>query len=157
MFELINKSFKGNFMSPENNNLNQYLEGKIKNSLNIETSEMFTDELMKRIHLNLEFAKEDKKFSRFANFLMTGLGAAMFLFIALLGVYILEKPDDYSVQISSVFSSVYDFLYQISSRILSSLGLTVMGDNLLYIAIISVIILILLITDKYILQKRINN
>jgi hypothetical protein len=157
MFELIFNLFNGDLMKKENNNSDNFLDEQVKASLFKATSDMFPDEVMKRIHLKIEFAREDRKFSRFAKSLIIGFSSSIFLFIALLGVYIFEKPDENSVILSSVISSAYDFLNRISSQILSTVGFSGTGDNLLYLAVISLIILLLFLTEKLLIHKKINN
>lgn len=154
MFELIFNFLNGAEMNKENN-IESILDQRIKNSLNTETSEMFPDEVMKRIFLNMEFEKEDKKTFKFAGIISALVVAVMFIFAASISTLIgVSSGEDTAAETDSFVQNIYNFLSNASSHLFSMIGIQGTSDSLLYIALISFVILIFFFADRIILGKR---
>jgi len=154
MFELIYNFLNGAEMNEENN-INSLLDRRITNSLNAETSEMFSEEVMKRIFLNLEFEKQDKKTFKFAGIISVSVITSMFIVAALISTLIgFGAGDETSAESESFIQNIYNLLSDVSSRIYAAVGLQGTTDSFLYLILISFIILIFFFADKIILGKR---
>ncbi len=154
MFELIFNFLNGAEMSKDNN-IESLLDQRIKNSLNTETTEMFPDEVMKRIFLNLEFEKEDKKTFKFAGIISVSVIAVMFIIAATISTLIgFGNSDDAVTETDSFIQNIYNFLSNISSHLFSIIGFQGTADSFLYVILISFVVLIFFFADRIILGKR---
>lgn len=152
MFELNLNFLNGAEMSE--GNIEDFLNNKIRNSLHSETSDMFSEEVMKRIQLSLEFAKEDKKTLKFAGLISAAVVAVMFVLSYFIGLAILKSSGENESEGISILRNVFNYLSDFASKILSVIGLSGTGDSLLYLIIITFIILIFIAADKVFLGRR---
>jgi hypothetical protein len=154
MFELIYNFLNGAEMN-EGNNIDSLLDRRIKDSLDSETSEMFSEEVMKRIYLNLEFQKEDKKTFRFAGIISVSVIAAMFViavFISTIAGF--SSGDEKTSESGTFIQNIYNFFSDTFLRLFAAIGLQGTTDSLLYIILISFVILIFFFADKLIPGKK---
>ncbi len=97
-------------MSDRNKNLDAYLEANMKSYIQAETSPDFTLELMKKVQLEKEFAREDVKTSRIAKFVIGGFISILASFVILFSFLFNSNKDqkDISFLSSTFLSSTID-------------------------------------------------
>jgi hypothetical protein len=152
MFELNLNFLNGAKMNE--GNIEDFLNKRIQDSLHTGTSDEFSDEVMKRIKLSLEFAKEDKKTFKFAGMISIAVIAVMSVLSYFIGSSIVISSGDEESSGFGILKSVYTYLSDFAAEILSAIGISGTGDSLLYLIIITFIIILFIAADKLILGKR---
>lgn len=134
------------------NKLDNIIENSLRESLLKKPHTDFAKNLMLKISLEEEFAKQDKKTEKFAKkiiFSITGAFAAIVAFI-LYVVYSNPSTDENSGVIAERTSSFFEVY---SFKVLNIFGLT--GTSSIILALSIVIIATLFLTaDKFILKKK---
>ena len=157
MFELIFNLFNFNGMNKENNNIDKLLETKIKEVLYSNTSDTFSDEVMKRVNISIEFAEEDKKTFRLAKSIVAGIVSSLMIFVSLLIFYFIKNPEENNPDVNNTITSMYEYISQLSSKILSIFGISGTIESFLIFIIISAIIIFFLVMEKRFLNNKISN
>jgi hypothetical protein len=135
-------------------NIEDFLNKRIQDSLHTGTSDEFSDEVMKRIKLSLEFAKEDKKTFKFAGMISIAVIAVMSILSYFIGSSIVISSGDEESSGFGFLRNTYTYLSDFAAEILSAVGISGTGDSLLYLIIITFIVLLFIAADKLILGKR---
>jgi hypothetical protein len=135
------------------NNFNNFLESGIKNSLNDNISERFTERLLNEIRLFEKFEKEDSKTDKFVKRII--LGSVTFLLSALIAIsYVLIKKQ------SESFVSKYQFVEDISSflelyiqKFLNIFGLSLSTESFILTILTILFLFAIFISDKFYIKK----
>lgn len=141
-------------MNEENKNMDSFLDNKIKNSLLFQTSDEFSDELLKRINLENEFAIEDKKTMKIARFITGGVITFMVFIVLVLGIVL--KTNENGKEISYLYITLdkfSGFIEFISMKTIDNLGFSVTPQSLIVFLLALVFILIFSFADKMIFRK----
>jgi hypothetical protein len=152
MFELNLNFLNGAEMSE--GNIEDFLNKRIQGSLQTGTSDEFSDEVMKRIKLSLEFAKEDKKTFKFAGMISIAVIAVMSVLLYFIGSSIVISSGEEESSGFVFLRNIYTYLSDFATEILSAVGISGTGDSLLYLIIVTFIVLLFIAADKLILGKR---
>lgn len=141
---------------PEGNNKNidSYLDEKISLSLISETSDDFIYEMMKRVEIEKEFAREDKKTDKTVKFVIGGLISAMILIaFGLPLLYGNSNADSsygyYNMLIDQITGSIEYF----SILMTDNLGIAINSKTLLVLLISGICIFLFSKADKLFLKK----
>ena len=135
------------------NNFNNFLESGIKNSLNDNISERFTERLLNEIRLFEKFEKDDSKTDKFVKRII--LGYVTFLLSALIAIsYVLIKKQ------SESFVSKYQFVEDISSflelyiqKFLNIFGLSLSTESFILTILTILFLFAIFISDKFYIKK----
>jgi len=138
-------------MNNNDNRIDRLIESSLRDSLLKKPHTDFTKNLMLKISLEEEFAKQDKKTETFFRKIILSIAA---FFIAAAGVasYILyttpgaEEPSQFSERTTNLLET-YSF------KLFSTLGLNSGGSLLLILSVI-VGVTLFLTADKFILKKK---
>ncbi|MFZ1323154.1 MAG: hypothetical protein WAT71_16465 [Ignavibacteria bacterium] len=159
-FSFILNNFYSIFNAmPEGNskNIDSYLDEKISQSLRSETSDDFIYEMMKRVEIEKEFAREDKKTDTTVKFVIGGLIAAM-IFIAFgLPLFFGSSNADssygyYNMLIDQIVGSIEYF----SIFITDNLGIAINSKTVLVLLISGLCIFLFSKADKLFLKKSLD-
>lgn len=134
------------------NKIDNIVENSLRESLLKKPHSDFAKNLMLKISLEEEFAKQDVKTEKFAKkiiFSITGAFAALVAFI-LYVVYSSPSTDENSGVIAERTSSFFE-IYSI--KILNVFGLASSGSMILILSVVVIATLFLTI-DKFILKKK---
>ena len=112
---------------------------------------------MKRVNISIEFAVEDKKTFRLAKIIVAGIVSFFMIFVSLLIYYSIENPEENNTDISNIITSMYEYISQLSSKILSIFGISGTIESFLIFIIISVIIIFSLVIEKRFSGNKISN
>lgn len=90
-------------MSDGKKNIDSYIDDKLKLGLWSHTSDDFTYELMKRIEIEKEFAKEDVKTNRAVKYIIGGFVSLLTIFVVLLTILVNTNEDSRDIGLFSSF------------------------------------------------------
>ena len=144
-------------MNQENKNIDELLDGKLKSGLFSFTSDAFSDEVMKRVNLSIEFAREDVKTYKLAKLVTAGISAFIFLFVSVILYYLSKNPGENNVEGYFSLNSVYEYISRISVKILGILGFTGSLESFLFLILLGVIIILFVISDRRLLKKNLSS
>lgn len=139
-------------MEDINNKLDGLLENSLRDSLLKKPHNDFAKNLMLKISLEEEYAREDVKTAKFAKKIIlsiTGAFAAIVAFI-LYAVYSNPSVNENSVEMTERTSSFFEVF---SFKVLNIFGLNSSGSMVLILSVIVVATLFLTV-DKLILKKK---
>ncbi|MBS1518299.1 MAG: hypothetical protein JSS91_09465 [Bacteroidetes bacterium] len=141
---------------PEGNNKNidSYLDDKISQTLKSNTSEDFMYEMMKRVAIEDEFAKEDRKTDKMAKFIIGGLLVIMaVLSLSLPLIFGSADKDNSPGFISVAVEKITGAIEYFSILAAENLGIAFNMKTFLVILISAVCIFIFSKADKMVLKK----
>lgn len=137
-----------------NKNLDSYLDEKLRSALSTHASQDFTFELMKRVDLEKEFAKEDIKTSRIARFSIGSLIAVLCGLVVMFTVSLNSNPQSKDV---SFFNGLIDrFSYMIESTsivITETFGFAINFQTGIIILVVMAFIFLFSFADKAIFKR----
>lgn len=146
-----------NQMSEGKNNIEAYLEGKIRNSLRANTSSEFIPELLKRIELEKEFALEDQKTARIVRF-ASGVFIALLSFLTVAFAMIIKAKSDgrETDYLSAAVNRFSDYIEYISILTSENIGFTFSLQTGIIIILIMFFIFAFSFADKILFKKSIK-
>ncbi|HMS33074.1 MAG TPA: hypothetical protein PKC91_03225 [Ignavibacteria bacterium] len=138
----------------QNRNLNPFLEDSIKQSLGISTSDGFTFEMMKRVQLEKEFAKEDVKTYRMAKYIIGGFVSLMFAFVFMFSFLISSNGQSKDAGIvNGMIDKFSDSIESISVFTAKNLGFTFDFQTGIVILLVMFCIFLFSFADRMIFKK----
>ncbi|HQY20260.1 MAG TPA: hypothetical protein PK294_00315 [Ignavibacteria bacterium] len=151
-YSIFNPMPQGN-----NKNIDSYLDDSIRHSLRSETSEDFMYEMMKRVEIEKEFAREDRKTDKTVKFVIGGLVAVMILIAFGLPFFFGTSDADssygyYNIMIDQIAGSIEYF----SIFMTDNLGIAVNSKTVLVLLISGLCIFLFSKADKLFLKKSLN-
>ncbi|MBK8983810.1 MAG: hypothetical protein IPM38_16200 [Ignavibacteria bacterium] len=137
-----------------NKNIDSYLDDNISQSLKSETSDDFSFEMMKRVEIEKEFAKQDRKTDNVAKFVIGGLLAAMIILSVgiplLFGVSDTDQSPGYFSMMTDNLTGAIEYFSILTTE---NLGIAFNLKTLSVIIISSVFIFLFSKADKLLLKK----
>ena len=136
-------------------NMELYFDEKIKNALNDSTSEHFTSNVMHKVFLEMQFAKEDKKTEKMTFKFIGAISVIMVGFFIIIG-YILTSGSD-SPAIDSGTSFAEDFTITVNKYLYefqSLTGFTFDMQTIFFILSLLLVALLYSASDRFIFKKR---
>lgn len=138
----------------KNKNIDSYLDNSIRQSLLNDTSSDFTFELMKRVELEKEFAKEDGKTSRMAKYIIGGFVSLLIAFVVMF-VFVLNTNQE--SKDAGFFNGVVDrfsgIIESISVMITETFGLVFDSQTSIIILLAMVFVFLFSFADRIIFKK----
>lgn len=143
-----------NQMPDDNKNLDSFLDNSIRQSLHESVSDDFSNELMKRVEIEKEFAREDVKTYRMAKYIV---GLFAFLLAAFVGLLTLIINTNQESKDVGVFNSMVDrfstFIESLSFAASDTLGISLNFQSALMIFVAMICILLFTFADKSLFKK----
>jgi len=133
--------------------INKYIDNKIKNSLYTPSPEGFAGRLMREIELNREFERQDKKENISVKFIIAGISAAVLAFVFVFGYYISSQVENEESAIGSNYNSISTYIKDFFSNSLSFLGITISPEVFVYGFILIALIAAGSLVDRYMFRK----
>lgn len=134
------------------NKLDNIVENSLRESLLKKPHSDFAKNLMLKISLEEEFAKQDKKTEKFALKIILSISAFFIGTIAMIAYYLFKNPD-YTENADSLTEKTNSWLEVYSFKLFNIFGLT--GTSSVILALSIVIIATLFLTaDRFILKKK---
>ncbi len=152
-FNISNFSGIFNGMTGDGKNIDSFINDQIGNSLNAVPSQMFEEELLKRISIENEFRKQDVKTDKIAkSFVVSGIIA--FLVIVVLAGLILNKSgaesDSTMVNALDRFTSVIE---TVSFQLTSIMGFSIGSQSASILLVLLVSIFLYTAADRFVFRK----
>lgn len=145
-----------NQMSDSEKNIDSYLDNKIRQVLSDDVSQNFTYELMKRIDLENEFAKEDDRTQRIAKYIIGGLISFLAAFVAMFTFILNSNEDSRDAGLfKSLVDKFSDIIESVSIMTAENLGFAFNFQTGIIILLIMVCVFIFSFADRNIIKKRI--
>ncbi|MEO8447151.1 MAG: hypothetical protein ABI528_06625 [bacterium] len=143
-------------MSEPAKNIDTYLDGKIRQTLQSNVSDDFTFELMKRIEIEKEFAKEDVKTFRMVKYITGGFVLALTAFIILLTLIINNNEESRDVGFFNTmldkFSGIVESISVVTAEML---GFTFDYQTGLVVLLITGCVFLFYFADRIIFKKHV--
>ncbi len=138
-----------------NKNLDSFLDSELYISLHSNTSSDFTFELMKRVDLEKEFAKQDMKTSRIARYV---IGSVIFLLSAFIIIFASlvstsGKREDVSF-FTNIIDRFTDTVESVSIIIAENLGFAFNYETGLIVLLLMVFVFVFSFADRIIFKKE---
>jgi hypothetical protein len=133
--------------------INKYIESKITKALNSETSDKFTDKLMREIELSREFERQDKKESISVRFVISGFIILILSFAFTISYYLTSQLDKENSAIESQYGNVGNYIHGFFTKLFSMFGISFTNDYFLYAVAIMILFGIISVADKYIFKR----
>jgi len=134
------------------NKLDNIVENSLRESLLKKPHSDFAKNLMLKISLEEEFAKQDKKTEKFALKIILSISAFVIGTITMIAYYLFKNPE-YTQSADSLTEKTNSWLEVYSFKLFNIFGLT--GTSSVILALSIVIIATLFLTaDRFILKKK---
>ncbi|MBN8571033.1 MAG: hypothetical protein J0M18_15515 [Ignavibacteria bacterium] len=134
------------------NKLDNIVENSLRESLLKKPHSDFAKNLMLKISLEEEFAKQDKKTEKFAVKIILSISAFFIGTIVMIAYYLFKNPE-YTANADSLTEKTNSWLEVYSFKLFNIFGLT--GTSSVILALSIVIIATLFLTaDRFILKKK---
>lgn len=134
-------------------NIDEILNGRIKNSLLKQTRKNFTDDVMKQIMLSQQFAKEDKKENKVLIYLTGGILLFIVSFLVIFGIAN-SGAETKTNQTVNIFENFSNLLKENFSALYEKLNLSFSIEYIIIALTIIGFILMSNFADKIIFRKR---
>ncbi len=134
------------------NKLDNIVENSLRESLLKKPHSDFAKNLMLKISLEEEFAKQDKKTEKFALKIILSISAFFIGTIAMIAYYLFKNPD-YTENADSLTEKTNSWLEVYSFKLFNIFGLTGTSSVILALSIV-IIATLFLIADRFILKKK---
>lgn len=135
-------------------NIGSYLDNKISLSLKSETSDDFIYEMMKRVEIEKEFAREDKKTDKTVKIVIGGLIAAMILISIGLPLFFgIDSANESYGYSNLLIDQIAGSIEYFSMLITNNLGIAINSQTLLILLISGVCIFLFSKADKLLFKK----
>lgn len=152
-FNINNFSGIFNGMTGESKNIDSFINDQIGNSLNAVPSQMFEEELLKRISIENEFRKQDVKTDKIAKSFMLS-GVLGFLLIVVLVGLILNRSgaetDSAMVNLLDRFTTVIE---TVSFQLTSILGFSIGSQSATILLVLLVSMFLYTAADKFVFRR----
>lgn len=141
-------------MNGDSRNIDSIIDEKLKHSLIHNTSDGFSDELVKRINLEKEFAMQDVKTSKIAKLILGGFISFLVFISVILGLLLKshETAGDTNI-IGSFINKFSGFVENFSTSTFFNLGFTFSQQSLIILLLVMVFIFIFSFADKILFRK----
>lgn len=137
-----------------NRNLDSYLDGKLRNSLSDNVHDDFTFELMKRVELQKEFAKEDVKTFRIAKSVISGFIAVLCGLVVLFTITLKSNQDGKDVSFLNSVIERFSYLIESTSLLIAdTLGFAISFQTGFLILLAMVIVFLFSFADRSITKR----
>lgn len=133
--------------------INKYIDDKIKNSLYTPSPEGFAGRMMKEIELSREFERQDKKESISVRYIIAGIALSVLSFVFIFGYYISSQLENEESAIGSNYNTINSYIRDFFSNSLSFLGITISPDVFVYGFILVALIAAGSLVDRYMFRK----
>ncbi|MEO8210339.1 MAG: hypothetical protein ABI840_07235 [bacterium] len=141
-------------MSESNQNIDSFLDDKLKHLLQSQTSPDFTYDMMKRVELEKEFAKEDVKTYRIVKYIIGGLISLLVAFVMILTLILNTNDDSKDVGfLNGIIDSFSEMVQSISVMMADNLGFALDFQTGLIILLVMVFVFLFSFADRVILKK----
>jgi hypothetical protein len=134
--------------------IDKYLESKISNSLLTQTSEKFTDKLMREIELSKEFERQDKKVNISVRYIISGFIILILSFAFTISYYFTGQLENENSAISNEYGNIGNYINGFFSNFFSIFGITFTKEFFLYAIAVMVFIGIFSVADKKIFKRE---
>ncbi|HCA42146.1 MAG TPA: hypothetical protein DEP28_02720 [Bacteroidetes bacterium] len=134
-------------------NIDEILNGRIKNSLLKQTRKNFSDDVMKQIMLSQQFAKEDKKENKVLIYLTGGISLFIVSFLVIFGIAN-SGTETKTNQTLNIFENFSNLLKENFSALYEKLNLSFSIEYIIIALTIIGFILMSNFADKIIFRKR---
>ncbi len=135
-------------------NIDSYLDQNIRQSLHDDTSSEFTPEMMKRVELEKEFAKEDVKTSRMAKYIIGGFVSLLVVFIVMFAFVLNANQDSKD---AGIFNRIVDrfstIIESVSVLTTETLGFAFDFQTSIIILLVMLFLFLFSFADKAIFKK----
>ena len=141
---------------PENNkNIESFLDEKFRNSLKDNTSDDFTLELMKRVALQNEFVKEDKKTDKVVKFAIGAFIVVLAFITFAIGMSLnTGSAKNETSYFNEVIERISGVIENISVLTMENLGFTFNLQSALILLVVMVCVFIYSFADRTLLKKN---
>lgn len=138
----------------KNKNIDSYLDSSIRQTLRNDVSSDFTFELIKRVELEKEFAKEDVKTSRMAKYIIGGFVTLLIAFVVMFAFVLNTNQESKD---AGFFNSVVDrfsgIVESMSVMITGTFGLVFDSQTSIIILLAMVFVFLFSFADRVIFKK----
>jgi len=142
-------------MQGDSKNIDSYLDENIRLSLKSSASSDFTFELMKRVELEKEFAKDDVKTEKLVKYIIGSFISLMAIFAVIFGLVLKTNEDGIEV---SYFNSLIDkfstFVEYVSLMATETLGFAFDFETGIVILLVMACVFLFSFAEKIIFRKN---
>ena len=141
-------------MQDDSKNIDSYLEENIRISLKASASPNFSLELMKRVELEKEFAKEDVKTERIVRYIIGSLTSLMVVFAIIIGFVMKTNEDGKEISyFNSLINTFSTFVENVSLTAAETFGFAFNFETGIVILLIMVCVFLFSFAEKIIFRK----
>ena len=141
-------------MQDDSKNIDSYLEENIRMSLKARVSPDFTFELMKRVELEKEFAKEDVKTEKMVKYVIGSLISLMVVFAITIGFVMKTNEDGIEISyFNSLINTFSAFVESVSLTAAETFGFAFNFETGIVIFLIMVCVFLFSFAEKIIFRK----
>lgn len=133
--------------------INKYIDDKIKNSLYVPSPDSFTDKLMREIELSKEFERQDIKVNRSFRYVIAGMSVFVLSIVFVFSYYISSQLANEESAIGSRYGTLSRYLSDLFSGSLTFMGITVSSEVFVYGFILIALIAAGSLVDRYMFRK----
>lgn len=138
----------------QNRDFNSFLDENIKRSLELNTSDGFTFEMMKRVELEKEFEKEDVKTYRMAKYIIGGFVSLMIAFVLMFSLFINNNNESKDAGIvNSIIDKFSGSIEAISVFTATNLGFAFDIQTGVVLMLLMVFVFLFSFADRIIFRK----
>lgn len=138
----------------QNRDFNSFLDDNIKRSLELNTSDGFTFEMMKRVELEKEFEKEDVKTYRMAKYIIGGFVSLMIAFVLMFSLFISNNNESKDAGIvNSIIDKFSGSIEAISVFTATNLGFAFDIQTGVVLMLLMVFVFLFSFADRIIFRK----
>lgn len=138
-------------------NIDSYLDEKLTQSLRSNTSDDFTYELLKRVQIEKEFAREDVKTYRMAKYIIGGFTVLLTAFVVIFTILININEDSKDANLFNSFVDRFSgFIESISLAIADTFGIALNFETGTTLLILTVCVFLFYFADKIIFRKSLK-
>lgn len=138
----------------QNRDLNSFLDDNIKRSLELNTSDGFTFEMMKRVELEKEFEKEDVKTHRMAKYIIGGFISLMIAFVLMFSFFLSNNEESKDAGlVNNIIEKFSGSIEAISVFTATNLGFAFDFQTGVVLMLLMVFVFIFSFADRIIFRK----
>ena len=138
-------------------NIESYLDDKLSQTLQSQTSSDFTYELIKRVKIENEFAKEDVKTSRIAKYVVGGFIFLLTAFVVMFTILVNTNEDSKDVGLfNSIVEKFSDSIESLSVIVADTLGIAFTFQTGIIFLLVMVCVFLFYFADKIIFRKSLK-
>jgi hypothetical protein len=141
-------------MADGKNNIDSFLDIKIRNSLSSDTSPEFSFDLMKRIELEKEFAEQDNKTDKMVKYITGGLISFLIAVTLLLSSLLKTGKDGTEVSyFNRIIERFSDFIEYVSVMASENIGIAFNMKTGIIILLVMFCVFVFSFADRILLKK----